>query len=182
MQVSFNAIASNLSDRDREYAEKKLQKLARYFSSAREARVTYVVQRNWQIVEVEVDLDGLILRAVEQTPEFRASIDAVLEKLESQVRRHKEKLKKHKGRADAPTVASIMAEVPDEPADRTEEPLPTVARRKQITIRPMSVEEAALQMELLHHDFFAFVNAETSQVNILYRRRERDYGVLELQE
>jgi putative sigma-54 modulation protein len=181
MRVTYSGKAVHLTDREREYAEKKLQRLARYFNSARDAHVMHSVQRNQQIVEVQLDLDGMLLRAEERTPDFFVTVDAVVDKLEQQVRRLKEKIKSHKGRADAPTVASVMAEVPEEPAAVTAEALPAIVRRKRIALKPMSADEAALQMELVNHDFFAFVNAETELVSVLYRRRDGNYGMLELE-
>lgn len=180
MRVTFSSKSVQMTEREREYADKKLQRLARYFRSAREAHLTYSTQRNFQIVEVQLDLDGTLLRAEERTPDVFASIDAVAEKLEHQVKRLKDKVRSHRGRADAPTVAGVLAELPaDEEAAEASEPQPTVVRRKRFAIKPMSADEASLQMDLLNHDFFAFVNAETEQLNVLYRRRDGNYGLLE---
>jgi putative sigma-54 modulation protein len=181
MRVTFSGKSVELTDREREYAEKKLQRLARYFKTAREAHLVRSVQRNFQIVEAQLDLDGMLLRAEERTPDFFTSIDAVVEKLEQQVKRLKGKLRSHKGRADAPTVASALAELPDEEEAAATENQPAIVRRKRLTIRPMTLDEATLQMELLNHDFFAFLNAETDRMNVLYRRREGNYGLLDLE-
>lgn len=181
MKVTVTGKSTHPTDRQRDYAERKLQRLARYFQGAREAHLTYSAQRGRQIVEVQVDLDGILLRAEGRTQDFFASVDAVSEKLEQQVRRLKEKIRRHKGRADAPTVASLLAELPeDDPTGEAEAPS-VVVRRKRIVLKPMSVDEASLQMELLTHDFFAFLNSETGQVSVLYQRREGDYGLLELE-
>lgn len=179
MQITFTGKQVQTTDREREYAEKKLQRLSRYFNTARDAHVMHSVQRNWQIVEVQLDLNGTLLRAEERTPDFYASVDAVTDKLEQQVRRLKERIKHRKGRADAPTVASLLAELPEETTEA--EPPPVVVRRKRIAIKPMTAEEAALQMDLLNHDFFAFVDAETEQASVLYRRKDGNYGLLELE-
>jgi putative sigma-54 modulation protein len=179
MEVTFSGKSVQITEREREYAHKKLQRLARYFRTTRDAHLVYSVQRNWQIVEVQLDLDGVLLRAEERTADFFTSVDGVVDKLEHQVKRFKGKITRHKGRADAPTVANVLAELPEE------EPVPgepeaVVVRRKRIAIKPMSAEEASLQMELLHHDFFAFVDSDTQQVGVLYRRRDGNYGLLEL--
>ncbi|MCC2668086.1 MAG: raiA [Armatimonadetes bacterium] len=180
MQVTFTGKQVQITDREREYAERKLSRLSRYFSSARVAHVMHSVQRNWQIVEVQLDLNGTLVRAEERTPDFFASVDAVTDKLEQQVRKLKGRIKNRKGRADAPMVASLLAEMGEEAA-AAEEPTPAVVRRKQIAIKPMTADEAALQMDLLNHDFFAFLNADTEQVGVLYRRKDGDYGLLELE-
>jgi len=182
MKITFSGKSVSTTDREKDYADKKLQRLSRYFRSAREAHVVHSVQRNWQIVEVMVDLDGTLLRGEGRTQDFFASIDEVTDKLEQQIRRLKERLKQHKGRADAPTVAAVMADTVEEEAETAPGDRPgSVVRRKRFAIQPMSVDEATLQMELLHHDFFAFLNRETEQVGILYRRRDGDYGLLELE-
>jgi len=181
MRVTYNGKSVHITDRERDYAEKKLQRLSRYFRTAREAHVTHSVQRNWQIVEVQLDLDGVLLRAEERTGDVMTSIDGVVEKLENQVRRFKSKALSHKGRADAPTVAAAIAQLAELPEEETVgENGHGLVRRKRFAIKPMSVEEASLQMDLLNHDFFAFVNAENDQVSILYRRRDEGYGLLEL--
>jgi putative sigma-54 modulation protein len=181
MQVTFTGKQVQITDREREYAEKKLQRLSRYFNSARDAHVMHSVQRNWQIVEVQLDLDGTLLRAEERTSDFFASVDAVADKLEQQVRKLKERTKHHKGRANASTVASLLAEVPEEATAAGAQTEPDVVRRKRIAIKPMTAGEASLQMDLLNHDFFAFINAETQHVSILYRRQDGDEGLLELE-
>src|SRR4051812_144489 len=114
MLVTFTGKSVHVTDREREYAEKKLQRLARYFPSARGAHLIHSVQRNQQIVEVQLALDGTLLRAEERAPDVFAAIDGVTEKLEQQVTRLKKKVKSHRGRADAPTVASVLTELPDE--------------------------------------------------------------------
>lgn len=183
MRIGFIGKSVNLGDREREYVEKKLQKLARHFNSAREATVTHSQQRNWHGVEVVVDLNGTLLRAEARSADVMLSIDQVTDKLEEQVRRLKDKVKNHRGRADAPTVAAALTELPEESeAPDSSEPLPSIVRRKRLAVKPMSPEEATLHLELLNHDFFAFVNAETGQPGILYRRRDGDYGLLELEE
>jgi putative sigma-54 modulation protein len=180
MQVTFSNKSSRLGESEREYASRKLQRLARFFKTAREAHVTHSELRGFHIVEVQLDLDGTLLRAEERRGDFNSTVDAVTEKLEHQVRRLKEKVRRHKGRADAPTVALVLTDLPEE-AGPPPEPLPAIARRKRFLLKPMSEEEAALQMELLNHDFYAFLNSETEQINVLYRRRDGQHGLLELE-
>jgi len=179
MQVSYTGRSARLGDRERDYLERKLQRLARHFRHAREAAVTYAELRGRHQVEVQVDLDGTLLRAEARAASLTAAMDEVADRAEEQLRRLKEKVRHHKGRADAPTVAGLLAESPEEAGEPTETP-PGVVRRKRLTVKPMGEEEAALQMELLGHDFFAFLDVETGLPRILYRRREGDYGLLEL--
>lgn len=181
MRVTFNGKSSQLEQRERDYAELKLQRLARYFNTAREAYVTHTEQRGRHQMEVLLDLDGIMIRAEERNHDLHVATDAVVKRLEEQVKRLKGRIRNHKGKADVPTVATItsaLAEVEDE--DVSDTPPPVVARRKRFAIKPMSVDEAALQMELLHHDFFAFLNADTDLVSVIYRRRDGNFGLLEM--
>ncbi len=180
MRVVYTGKAAHLSERERDYAEKRLLRLARHFNSAREAHVTHRVERGRHQVEVQLDLDGSLLRAEERTTDFHACVDAVVEKLEVQLRRLKDRLRDRKGRPDAPTVALLLADAPEEEAHTDEMPA-IVVKRKQFAIKPMSADEAALQMELLHHDFHVFLDAESGMVNVLYRRRDDNYGLLEVE-
>jgi len=216
MQVIFNGKNAPISDREQEYVVKKLARLSRYFREPREVYVTHSVQRNWQIVEMLVDLDGVMVRSEERTNDILTSVDAVVARLEKQVRRLKSRMRQHKGRPDAPLVAKVLTETPEPDMDTRDaerlpdagapgagapdddgdagfwtdyadaeepeeaEPERTLVRRKRIAIKPMTADDAALQMDMLHHDFFAFVDVETNQASVLYRRRDGDYGLLEL--
>ncbi len=185
MEVTYGGRSTQLDDAQKEYLSKKLSRLSRYLNSARTAHVTHRVVRSQHSVEVQLDLNGVLVRAEEHGNDVSATIDLVTDKLEQQLRKLKDRLRSHKGRADAPTVALAVATLvqDEEPAatssgnGRTD----SVVRRKRVTIKPMTVEEAALQMELLNHDFFAFVNAASGETDVLYRRREGDLGVLELE-
>lgn len=174
MRVTISGKNIQVTDAAKAYAEQKLQRLTRYFSNLREAHVTQSVQRNWHIVEVQLDGDGVFLRGEERTPDMFTSIDAVVDKLERQIKRFKGRLLQRREAAEEP-VAAAAEEIPT----GEEEVTPTIVRTKRFPIKPMSPDEAALQMELLGHDFFAFLNAETEQFNVLYRRRDGNYGLLE---
>jgi putative sigma-54 modulation protein len=181
MRVTVTGKNIQVTDALKSYAEKKLQKLTKYFSSIKDAQVTQSIQRNWHIVEVQVEGDGLFLRAEERSGDMYASIDAVVEKLEKQARRFKGKLMAHPRPEEGEAVMEEGAELSlDELSDEdTEEGMPTIVKMKRFAIKPMIAEEAAMQMELLNHDFFVFLNAETEQVNVLYRRKDGNYGLIE---
>jgi putative sigma-54 modulation protein len=162
----------------RDYVEKKLSKLERYFETPpnSEVSVTLSVVRELQGVEVTIPLKGYFLRAEERSNDMYASIDLVGEKLERQIRKHKtkvnRKIRQEMGkdylRMDVPST------LPFEEEDEFE-----VVRTKRFTLKPMDVDEAILQMNMVGHSFFVFANSDTDQVNVVYRRDDGKYGLIE---
>ena len=183
MRVTVRGKNVHVSDSLKAYVEKKLQKLSKYFSNIKEAQVTQTIQRNWHVIEVQVEGDGVFLRGEERSPDMYACVDAVVEKLEKQVKRFKGKLMLHprEGVGEAMAAELTPVELPAEEleAEESEEPLPGVVRTKRFAVKPMGPDEAAMQMELLNHDFFVFLNGETNQINVLYRRKDGNYGLIE---
>ncbi len=201
MRISIHGYHIQVTDELREYTERKLEPLERIFGNIKEARVEHTVQRNWHICQVNVDGDGFFMRAEEQRGDMYQAVDAVVEKLERQARKFKGKtIGRHRGiqTPSAPEAAAQfageagddLAAGPDAPVatipapanggdNNEEEPLPSIVRTKRFPIELMAAEEAALQMEMLNHDFFVFLNSETDQVNVVYRRRDGNYGLIE---
>jgi ribosome hibernation promoting factor len=178
MRVSITGKNVQVTDALQAYAERKLQHLSHFFHNIREAHVVVSTQRNWHIVEVQLDGDGVFLRGEERTPDAYASIDAVVEKLEKQIKRFKGKLML-RPRPTMEAATELNLEEGEGAGGEEEEPHPVVVRTKRFIVNPMNAEEAALQMELLNHDFFVFLNADSGQVNVVYRRRDGNYGLIE---
>lgn len=157
------------------YIEAKIGKLDKYFENPEELTATVVIRiRNTeQIVEVTIPAKGVILRAEESHKDLYAAIDLVSEKIERQIRKNKTRLRKHNKRKE--NIAEFILDF-DIVQDQDEE---VVVKRKQIDMKPMSEEEAILQMELLGHAFFVFKDVETGNVCILYRRKDNNYGLIE---
>jgi ribosome hibernation promoting factor len=182
MRVTVKGKNVHVTDTLRAYAEQKLQKLNKYFSNIKDAQVTQSIQRNWHIVEVQLEGDGVFLRAEERSADMYASIDAVLEKLERQVKRFKGKLLQHPrpiGEGALEDEEVDLDEAAEDGEDEMDEGLPNIVKTKRFPIKPMTAEEAAMQMEMINHDFFVFLNQETEQVNVLYRRKDGNYGLIE---
>lgn len=170
----------------REYAEEKVGRIARYFDHAQEAQVVLSVERRdtlgkAQVVEVTVWGDGMVLRGEHASEDMYASIDGVSEKLRKQIEKFRSKLIEKRrideARKKERMVASAEAALrvtPDEPLDG-----PRIVRTKRFAMKPMTPEEAALQMELLGHDFFVFRNTQSQEVNVLYKRADGNYGLIE---
>jgi putative sigma-54 modulation protein len=179
MRVTVKGRNVQVTDALRSYAEKKLLKLNKYFHNIKEAEVTQSIQRNWHIVEVLVEGDGIFLRGEERSGDMYASIDAVVEKLERQLERFKGKLMAHPHRQELVAEEGTELDGGELTEDEAEEGLPTIVKTKRFAIKPMGAEEAAMQMELINHDFFVFLNSETEQVNVIYRRKDGNYGLIE---
>ncbi len=181
MQVSIKGKDVDVTPAMREYAEKKLQKLKKYFSEIKEARVVQSVQKNTHVIEVLLDGDGILLRGEERSDNMYTSIDMVVDKLEQRVKKFKGKLygRRPKEKEALRDKAVTEAQTPEEGLADGEEYEPVIERTKRFAVKPMAPEEAARQMELLHHDFFVFVNSESSQVSVVYRRKRGGYGLLE---
>lgn len=153
--------------------EKKMSKLDKYFNPDVEATATMSTQKGKHILEVTIPINGTILRAEEATDDMYASIDLAVDKLEGQLRKHKTKLEKKM--KDHASIRINFASVVEEP--RFEEP--SVVKTKRFPIKPMSPDEASLQMDLLGHNFYVFLNSESDEVNVVYKRKDGNYGLIE---
>ena len=155
--------------------EEKLGKLDKYFSEETKADVTLSVNRNDQKVEVTIPVKGGVIRAEEVSEDMYASIDMVEETIERQLVKYKNKLvDKKKSYRDNFTNDYIEADYEDEDEDAVK-----IVRTKSFGIKPMDAEEACIQMELLGHNFFVFLNAETDEVNVVYKRKGGTFGLIE---
>ncbi|MBT9136782.1 MAG: Ribosome hibernation promotion factor [Firmicutes bacterium] len=172
MQMSVRGKNVEVTDALRDYVTKKLKKLDRYFDGAGEGQVTLSIAKEHHRVEVTIGVNGLILRGEEQSPDMYASVDLVVEKLERQVDRYRTKIARRLRAPLPPTPLSTEAEADD---------APRMVRTKRFPMKPMNLDEAVMQMNLLGHDFFVFNNGETELVNVVYRRKDGNYGLIEPQ-
>ncbi len=173
MQLALYGKHLDITDALRTYAQQRLDKLDRYFADPPTAQVAFSVQREQQIVEVTIPFEGLILRAQESEHSMYAAIDLVLDKLERQIHKFKTRVhrkQRHQGvRPEGDAIAVQPAEV-----DAAE----AIVREKRFPLKPMTVDEARLQLDLLGHDFFVFRDASTEEVAVLYRRKHGGYGLI----
>ena len=180
MQFQVKGRNLEVSDAIRSYAEQKLAKLERQLNDPR-VELELTVERNPSIAanhvaEATIWTNGPVLRARESSSDMRASIDQLVEKLERQVKRYRSqgRARRRKGaRGNGPMEETIPV-VPDEAE-------PMIVKTKQFAVNPMTPEDAVLQLELIGHDFFVFRSADTGDVNVVYRRRDGNYGLIEPQ-
>lgn len=170
-----------MTDAINEYVRNRVTRLNRHLPQIEDVRVELTFLKSARNAadrfnaEITVRGKNLLLRAEERADDLHAAFDTALDKLDRQVERYKGK--HYRGRGDGRSAAEAAEPIID---DETGELSPLVARRKKFTIYPMSEDEAVIQMRELGHDnFFVFYNAETSQINVLYRRRNGSYGLIE---
>lgn len=182
MRISLRAKTGTVPDSLKQYVERKLQKLERYFHHIEGVEVVQTTERGQHIVELTIQGDGVVLRSEERCPDLNAAVDNAVEKMERQVIRFKTRVRRsHQRPGPVKELATDLASADassDAPDDDEPRPL-RIARRKQFSMKPMSAEEAARQMELTDHTFFLFHNEETGTVNVIYRRHNGDYGLIE---
>jgi len=180
MQFQVKSRNVEVSDAMKAYAEDKLRKLERQLDDPR-VELELAVEKNPsiaenQVAEATIWTKGPVLRAREASSDMRSSIDQLVEKLERQVTRYRTRGRDRRRRAARANDAAAAADAtpPDDAA-------PEIVKTKHFALTPLSAEEAVLQLELVGHDFFVFRNADSSAVNVVYRRRDGGYGLIEPQ-
>ena len=179
MRLQVKGRNVEVSDSIREYAERKLGKLDRLLNDLTTVELELAVERNPsiaenQVAEATIFTKGPVLRAREASGDMKASIDQLTEKLMRQVKHYRESRQDHR-RPRGPAIADPGGFVTEDGAE------PQIVKTKQFAVKPMSAEEAVLQLELVGHDFFVFQNADSSDVNVVYRRKGGGYGLIEPQ-
>lgn len=154
----------------REYVEKRVGKLEKFIDAVVEAQVTLLVEKDRHRVEVTIPVNGMILRGEEETADMYSSVDLVVEKLEKQIGKYKTRINK---KIKNQSIKDLVRQAEKDPSE------PRVVRTKRFAIKPMPVDEAVMQMNLLGHSFFVFANGDTEEVNVVYRRKDGNYGLIE---
>jgi putative sigma-54 modulation protein len=184
VQVEITTKNMELDDRLRDYVEKKAEKLDRYLDIIETVKVDLTYAKtarsteDRQVVQLTVRGKGVLLRAEERTEDIFASVDLVLDKIYRQIERFKGR--RWRGRGDGKTISEITMPPPATDDVEENDEVELIARRKHHLLTPMDEAEAIEQMALLdHEDFFVFLNSDTNRVNILYRRRNGTFGLIE---
>lgn len=162
----------------RSYAEEKIEKVEKYFNNVTEAIITLTVEKYRHKAEVQLRANGVLIQAEEISGAMYSSIDQVMDKIERQLKKFKEKLTRHKGRGEGESIPNLketaISDIVEEGQESTR-----IIRRKRFAMKPMSPEEAVMQMDLLDKDFFIFENDSTRDINVIYRRRDGNVGLIE---
>ena len=175
MKFTFTEKKMGSSEELRAYAERKIGKLDRFFKNDSNAYVTFSIERGRYLAEITIQNNGLFYRASELTNDMYASVDSGVAAIERQIRKNKTRLEKRlrEGSLDRSAAPAFV------PADDEEDEEFNIVRRKNFSIKPMSPEEAILQMNLLEHEFFVFRNdEEDGAISVVYRRKNGGYGLI----
>ncbi len=176
MQVSVIGRHIEVTEALKQYATDKFGRLEKYLPQSVQAVITLsVVKKVHHTAEAAIKSNGLLIQASEETEEMYSAIDLLVEKIERRVRRYKEKLVDHKHHATGRAEGSGVTSVPSPAEDR----IPQIIKTKRFDLKPMQPEEAVMQMELLDKDFFIFSNAGDGQINVIYKRKDGNVGLIE---
>lgn len=177
MQVAVTFRHMESSEPVRSYVEEKLARVKKYIDEPVDAQVVLSVERKIrQKVEVTLAAKGITIKAADQTEDMYAAIDGVIDKLERQLKRYKEKIKNHKpltGRERQVAKTVFSAQSIDEG-----HPEPVIIKTNSFHVKPMSVEEAVMQMDLLEKEFLVFTDSTSTEINVVYRRKDGNYGLI----
>ncbi|MDR1018308.1 MAG: ribosome-associated translation inhibitor RaiA [Lachnospiraceae bacterium] len=176
--MKFNIVGKNIRVTDglRDHVESKLSKLKKYFNDSTEINVTLSTQKDEKKIEVTIPVKGGIIRSEQASTDMYVSIDLVEEIIERQLRKYKTKLiDRHRGIEGISFTPEFIEE---EDLNESDSEI-KIAKTKHFSIRPMYPEDACLEMELLGHSFYVFINAETEEVSVVYKRKDGSYGLIE---
>ncbi|MFA5653685.1 MAG: ribosome-associated translation inhibitor RaiA [Desulfomonilia bacterium] len=171
MQIDITFKNMDSTDALKDYASKRLSKLDRYIDRPTEVHIVLSVEKRRHKADVTLSADGVVINAVEITEDMYSATDMVMDKLERQLKKHKEKLQDKKG----PAKTALPAKTgPGEEASG-----PRVVYERDYFVKPMSVDEAILQIDVAQRDFVIFQNTDTQQINLIYKRQDGDLGLVE---
>ena len=171
MKITITGSKCSQRESFREHAEKKLAKIERFFGSDVEAKVTVTVEKSSQTVEITVNNNGMIFRAQERAENMNEALDKCVDTLIRQIRKNKTRIEKK-------LRAGSFEALADEEEQVSEEVEFELVRKKTVSLKPQSVEEAILQMNLLDHRFYVFLNEEHGDISVVYKRNDGGYGLI----
>lgn len=166
------------SDAVESYAKDKVGRLSKYLDSILDAHVILSVEKNRHTAEVTMNnVGGVTINGQETREDMYSALDLVTEKLERQIKKHKDRIARKRPAHMLPAKAATASIISSESMEESNEP--QIIKVEDYTVKPMTLEEAAMQIDLLHNDFLVFTNAGTEKVNVIYRRKDGNYGLIE---
>ena len=186
MQVSVTFRQMDPTPALKEHAADRVQKIAKYVANleSSDASVVLSIEKYMHKADITINSRGLMIRGSEKSDDMYASIDRAIDKIERQLKRYREKVKRHKPRQGAGNYRVRLNIVEGMPAEEAQEVTPEISTRitqtEEYAAAPMSLDEAIMQMDLLDNNLLVFQNVLTSQINVVYRRKDNDYGLIEV--
>ncbi|MFH0788762.1 MAG: ribosome-associated translation inhibitor RaiA [Pseudomonadota bacterium] len=177
MQISVSFRNVDPSDHLKGYAENRMARLKKYMEEPIEIYVVLSIQKIRHAADVTISANGMKIKAQEETGDLYSAIDMVLDKIEKQIKRHRDKVKEHK--AEGKSKGLGEGKKIGEEGEPEEEKVPQIVKTERIFAKPMDVEEASLQLKLMNSEFLVFTNSKTLLINVLYRRKDGDFGLIE---
>lgn len=176
MQISVSFRNVDPSDHLKGYAENRMARLKKYMDEPIEIYLVLSIQKFRHTADVTISANGMKIKAQEETGDLYSAIDMVLDKVEKQVKRHREKVKEHKAEG---MTKGLTEEKKTGEEKEVEEEVPQIVKTERILAKPMDVEEASLQLKLSNSEFMVFTNSKTRLINVLYRRKDGNFGLIE---
>ena len=170
MNIMITGRKFNLKDSFRDYAEQKMKKIQRIFGDEADVKITVTVEKEWQTVETTVKKDGVLYRAECSADRMEDALDKTIDDLVRKLRKNKTRIEKK--------LRDVAPETPEPISEEGEEGEIKIVKSKHFPIKPMDAEEAVLQMNLIGHQFFMFRNMDSGEINVVYRRKDGNYGLL----
>ncbi len=174
MNIIISSRKVHVKDNFKERVNKKLSKFDRIFNIDTKAEVIVTVEKKYQTVEITIRHNGLVYRAESSKPEMNEALDNVVDMLSRQIRKNKTKLIK---KIKSDSLSKYLSNEPIE--EKEEESNYNIVKSKKFPIKPLDIEEAILQMNLIHHQFYMFRNIESGEINLIYKRKNGSYGLIE---
>ena len=190
MQVSVTFRHMDPTQALKDFAYEKVARIEKYIHTPMDANVVLSTERYMHKADITIKAHGFMMRGQEKSEDMYSSIDGAVDKIERQVRKYRKKITNHKPREGQRMKVRLNYMEPPEAFQETEAteqldteinaaPTPAIAKTQELDAHPLSINEAIIQMDLMHNDFLVFVNAETNEVNVLYRREDEGLGLIE---
>jgi putative sigma-54 modulation protein len=181
MDIRFVNRNADVSDAQKDFMEKKLVKIEKFFNKIADVQVALAFKRGMNIVEITANVNGLIMRGEDHSPDMRNAFDKALKNVERQVKRHKDYLTDHSHITNHAIAFELPANRFGDSRDMDDDSPKEIVKRKRFPVSVMTPVEATLQMDLQGHNFFIFRNDDTGDFNVVYKRKDGGYGLLEPQ-
>ncbi|GHV57690.1 ribosomal biogenesis GTPase [Synergistales bacterium] len=181
MDIRFVTRNADVSDAQKDFMEKKLTKIEKFFNRIADVQVALEFKRGMNIVEITANANGLIMRGEDHAPDMRNAFDKALKNVERQVKRHKDYLKDHSHIKNHDISFELPADIFGDSRDHDDDSPKEILKHKRFPVSVMTPIEATRQMDLQGHTFFIFRNDDTGDFNVVYKRKDGGYGLLEPQ-